>query len=100
MLAVTGLSSSERASFSHVTLVGTGGEGLQNVLLNATSSLWMSKLELVGRIEAVPRQPFCVHLFGQDGHGNTLERVSSELIQPTHVQIQVRHPVRRPAVVT
>ncbi|XP_076138630.1 von Willebrand factor A domain-containing protein 7 [Alosa pseudoharengus] len=89
VLAVTGLSPAQRTSFSHVTLMGAGGKGLQNVALNSTSSLWTSEQELVGRIEAVPHTPFCVHLFGRDGHGNTVERVSSEMIQPTHVQIQV-----------
>lgn len=91
VLAVTGLSPAQKASFSHVTLVGADGEGLQEVSLNSTSSWWSSEQELVGRIEAVPRQPFCVHLFGRDGHGNTLERVSSEMIEPTHVQIQVHN---------
>ncbi|XP_062408716.1 von Willebrand factor A domain-containing protein 7 [Sardina pilchardus] len=89
VLTVTGLSPTHRPSFSHVTLIGAGGKGLQNVTLNSTSSSWSSEQELVGRIEAVPHTPFCVHLFGRDAHGSTVERVSSEMIQPTHVQIQV-----------
>ncbi|KAL2096210.1 hypothetical protein ACEWY4_008358 [Coilia grayii] len=89
VLAVTGLSPAQKVSFSHVALMGSGGEHLQNVTLNSTSTWWSSEQELVGRIAVVPREPFCVHLFGRDGHGSILERVSSEMIHPTHVQIQV-----------
>ncbi|KAJ8400418.1 hypothetical protein AAFF_G00398010 [Aldrovandia affinis] len=38
---------------------------------------------------SVPRQPFCVRLSGRDARRNILERVSTEMIQPTHIQIQV-----------
>ncbi|KAG8002177.1 von Willebrand factor A domain-containing protein 7 [Nibea albiflora] len=63
VLAVTGLPPHEEASFSHVTLLGADGESLQ--------------------------VPFCVRLTGQDSRGNKLERVSTEMVQPTHIQIQV-----------
>ena len=45
--------------------------------------------ELVGQMDSVPRVPFCVRLTGQDRIGNKLERASTEMIQPTHVEIQV-----------
>lgn len=89
VVAVTGLSSNEDASFSHVTLLGPNGESLLKVLLNSSSSHW-SEEELVGHVDSVPRMPFSLHLTGWDVRGNLLERVSSETIHPTHVQIQVQ----------
>ncbi|XP_067275622.1 von Willebrand factor A domain-containing protein 7 [Pseudorasbora parva] len=87
VVAVTGLSPNEEASFSHVTLLGPKGESLQKILLNS-SSHWSGE-ELVGYMDSVPRIPFTMRLSGKDGRGNQLERVSTEMIQPTHVQIQV-----------
>ncbi|XP_028274813.1 von Willebrand factor A domain-containing protein 7 [Parambassis ranga] len=92
VLAVTGLSSDEEASFSHATLLGAEGESLQQVKLNSSSSSspsFYSLVELVGLVDPVPRVPFCVRLTGRDSRGNNLERVSTEMVQPTHVQIQV-----------
>ncbi|XP_028855507.1 LOW QUALITY PROTEIN: von Willebrand factor A domain-containing protein 7-like [Denticeps clupeoides] len=94
VLAVTGLSPYEEPTFSHVTLLGATGVSLQSVLLNSSSSWWSSEEELVGRISAVPREPFSLRLSGADGKGNRLERVSTEMIQPTHVQIQVLYMPR------
>ncbi|XP_051512664.1 von Willebrand factor A domain-containing protein 7-like isoform X2 [Myxocyprinus asiaticus] len=91
VVAVTGLSPNEEALFSHVTLLGPNGESMQKVLLNSSSSHWSGK-ELVGHMDSVPRMPFSLRLSGKDGRGNLLERVSSEMIQPTHVQIQVYSP--------
>ncbi|XP_061072170.1 von Willebrand factor A domain-containing protein 7 isoform X2 [Conger conger] len=88
VLAVTGLQPNDEASFSHVTLLGANGESLLKVPLNSSSSLSSGK-ELVGSMVSVPRQPFCVRLSGKDGRGNRLERVATEMIQPTHIQIQV-----------
>ncbi|KAM4628348.1 von Willebrand factor A domain-containing protein 7 isoform 2-T2 [Polymixia lowei] len=91
VLAVMGLAPNEDASFSHVTLLGANGESLQQVWLNSSSPSSSSYTgeELVGLVDSVPRVPFCVRLSGQDRRGNKLERVSTEMIQPTHVQIQV-----------
>lgn len=92
VLAVTGLApDEEEASFSHVTLLGADGESLQQVKLNSssTSSSSYSVEELVGWMDSIPRVPFCVRLTGRDSRGNKLERVSTEMVQPTHVQIQV-----------
>ncbi|XP_059187731.1 von Willebrand factor A domain-containing protein 7 [Centropristis striata] len=94
VLAVTGLASDETASFSHVTLLAADGESLQQVKLNSSSSSFSSSSsysveELVGQVDSVPRIPFCVRLTGRDSRGNKLERVSTEMVQPTHVQIQV-----------
>ncbi|XP_067362402.1 von Willebrand factor A domain-containing protein 7 isoform X2 [Channa argus] len=93
VLAVTGLAPDEEASFSHVTLLGPEGEKFQEVRLKASSSSSSSSLysveELVGWVDSVPRAPFYVCLTGQDSRGNKLERVSTEMVQPTHVQIQV-----------
>ncbi|XP_076000648.1 von Willebrand factor A domain-containing protein 7 [Genypterus blacodes] len=92
VLSVTGLAPNEEASFSHVTLLGSNGERLKQVWLNSsssTSSSFYSGEELVGWVDAVPRVPFCVRVSGQDSSGNKLERVSTEMIQPTRVQIQV-----------
>ncbi|KAM9853613.1 LOW QUALITY PROTEIN: von Willebrand factor A domain-containing protein 7 [Aulostomus maculatus] len=94
VLAVTGLAPGDEASFSHVTLLGAEGQSLQQVLLNSSSSSSSSSSsysaeELVGWVESVPRVPFCVQLTGRDRRGNRLERVSTETVQPTHVQIQV-----------
>ncbi|CAL8360954.1 unnamed protein product [Merluccius merluccius] len=97
VLTVKGLAPDEEASFSHVTLLGANGESLQKVWLNATSLSSSSSSsihsytggELVGVVDSVPRVPFCVRLSGHDGSGNKLERVSTEMIEPTHVQIQV-----------
>ncbi|RXN15629.1 von Willebrand factor A domain-containing 7-like protein [Labeo rohita] len=88
VVAVTGLSPNEEASFSHVTLLGPNGESLQKVLLNSSSSHWSGE-ELVGCIDSVPSVPFSMRLSGKDRRGNLLERVSTEMIRPTHVQIQV-----------
>ena len=97
MLTVKGLAPDEEAYFSHVTLLGANGESLQKVGLNSSSSSSSSLSghssyageELVGVVDLVPRVPFCVRLSGRDGSGNKLERVSTEMIEPTHVQIQV-----------
>ncbi|XP_029571613.1 von Willebrand factor A domain-containing protein 7 isoform X1 [Salmo trutta] len=89
VLAVTGLSPNEEAYFSHVTLLGANGESLQKVWLNSSSSSASSGEELVGWMASVPRVPFCVRLSGRDGGGNRLERVSTEMIQHTHIKIQV-----------
>ncbi|XP_041797276.1 von Willebrand factor A domain-containing protein 7 [Chelmon rostratus] len=90
VLAVTGLAPDEEASFSHVMLLGADGQSLQQVKLNSSSSSSSSSVEeLVGRVDSVPRVPFCVRLTGRDSRGNKLERVSTEMVQPTHVQIQV-----------
>uniref|UniRef100_A0A3P8U7B2 von Willebrand factor A domain containing 7 n=1 Tax=Amphiprion percula TaxID=161767 RepID=A0A3P8U7B2_AMPPE len=91
VLAVTGLASDEEASFSHATLLGAEGENLQHVKLNSSSSASSaySVEELVGLVDPVPRVPFCVRLTGQDSKGDKLERVSTEMVHPTHVQIQV-----------
>ncbi|XP_029027336.1 von Willebrand factor A domain-containing protein 7 [Betta splendens] len=88
VLAVTGLPPDETASFSHVTLVGAEGDEIRRVWLNASSSFG-SVEELVGWLDSVPRVPFCIRLTGKDGSGNRLERVSTEMVQPTHVQIEV-----------
>lgn len=89
MLTVTGLPHKEEVSFSHVTLLGAHGEKLQTVKLNSSSSFFPSVDQLVGRVDPVPRVRFCVQLTGWDNAGNKIERVSSEMVQPTHVQIQV-----------
>lgn len=90
MVAVTGLSSIDEATFSHVTLLGSNGESFQKVLLNSSSSSWSGE-ELVGFIESVPRKPFTVHLCGKDSMGIEFKRVSTEMVQPTHVHIMVCH---------
>lgn len=89
VLAVTGLAPDEEVSFSYVTLLGADGEHLQQVKLNSSALSTYSVEELVGWVDAVPRVPFCVRLTGQDSRGNRLERVSTEMVHPTHVQIQV-----------
>ncbi|KAK5904480.1 hypothetical protein CesoFtcFv8_006038 [Champsocephalus esox] len=92
VLVVMGLAPDEEAYFSHVTLLGADGESLQQVKLNPSSSSSSSSYsveELVGWVDSVPRAPFCVRLTGRDSRGNKLERVSTERVQPTHVQIQV-----------
>ncbi|KAJ8280738.1 hypothetical protein GJAV_G00058410 [Gymnothorax javanicus] len=89
VLAVTGLLPNEEASFSHVTLLGANGESLLKVPLNSSSSSSSSGKQLVGSMASVPRKPFYVQLSGRDTTGNRLERVATEMIQPTHVQIQV-----------
>ncbi|XP_018603910.2 von Willebrand factor A domain-containing protein 7 [Scleropages formosus] len=88
VLSVTGLSPRDEASFTHVTLLGVNGESLLEVPLNSSSSS-ASGEELVGRMESVPREPFSVRLCGRDGLGGPLERVSTEIVQPTHVRIEV-----------
>ncbi|MCJ8733135.1 hypothetical protein PDJAM_G00219630 [Pangasius djambal] len=88
VVAVTGLSTNDEATFSHVTLLGSNGESFQKVLLNSSTSNWSGE-ELVGFIDSVPRKPFSVRLCGKDRRGNELERVSAELVQPTHVHIMV-----------
>ncbi|XP_030007783.1 von Willebrand factor A domain-containing protein 7 [Sphaeramia orbicularis] len=92
VLAVTGLAPDEEVSFSHVTLLGANGESLRQVWLNSSSSSFSSSYsveELVGWVDPVPRVPFCVRLTGRDRRGNRVERFSTEMVQPTHVQIQV-----------
>ncbi|XP_069003832.1 von Willebrand factor A domain-containing protein 7 [Embiotoca jacksoni] len=91
VLAVTGLASDEQVFFSHATLVGAEGQSLQQVKLNSSSSSssFHSLEELVGLVDSVPTVPFCVRLAGQDSKGNKLERVSTDMVQPTHFQIQV-----------
>lgn len=92
VLAVTGLAPDEDVSFSHVTLLGPNGESLQEVGLNSSSSSSspdFSVEELVGWVESVPTNSFCVRLTGRERSGNRVERVSTEMVQPTHVQIQV-----------
>lgn len=90
MLAVTGLGQDEEASFSHVTLLGADGETLQLVKLNSSSSSSSYSMEeLVGWVESIPRVPFSLRLTGQDSRGNKLERVSTEMVQPTHIKMQV-----------
>nr|XP_061797464.1 von Willebrand factor A domain-containing protein 7-like [Nerophis lumbriciformis] len=91
VIAVTGLSPHhEGVSFSHVTLLGAEGESLKKVLLNSSSPYPSHTTEeLIGWVDSIPRAPFSVRLTGRDGGGNKLERVASELVQPTHVQIQV-----------
>ncbi|XP_067102530.1 von Willebrand factor A domain-containing protein 7 [Osmerus mordax] len=86
VLVVTGILPNEEVFFSHVTLLGANGESLQSISLNSSSAF---AEELVGRMDSVPREPFCVRLSGRDGNGNELQRISTEMIQPTHVQIQV-----------
>lgn len=87
-MAVTGLSNRDESTFSHVTLLGTNGESLQKVLLNSSSSFWSGE-ELVGHMDSVPRMSFSVRLSGKDGKGNELDRVSTEMVEPVHVQILV-----------
>lgn len=95
VLTVTGLPRRDGLSFSHVTLLGAHGEKLQTVTLNSSSSLSSSSPffpsvdQLVGRLDPVPKVPFCVQLTGQDNTGHKFERVSTEMVHPTHVQIQV-----------
>uniref|UniRef100_A0AAX7V698 von Willebrand factor A domain containing 7 n=1 Tax=Astatotilapia calliptera TaxID=8154 RepID=A0AAX7V698_ASTCA len=89
VVAVTGLGSDEEASFSHATLLGAEGESLQQVKLNSSSSSIYSLEELVGLVDPFPRVPFCIRLSGEDSRGNKLERVSTEMVEPTHIQIQV-----------
>ncbi|XP_042343175.1 von Willebrand factor A domain-containing protein 7 [Plectropomus leopardus] len=90
VLAVTGLAPDEVVSFSHATLLGADGDSIQQVKLNSSSSPpSYSVEELVGWVDSVPRIPFCVQLTGRDSRGKKLERVSTEMVQPTHVQIQV-----------
>ncbi|XP_075871301.1 von Willebrand factor A domain-containing protein 7 isoform X1 [Nelusetta ayraudi] len=99
VLTVTGLPQKEEVSFSHVMLLGAHGEKLQTVELNSSSSSSLSSFfpsvdQLVGRVDPVPKVPFCVQLTGRDNAGNKFERVSTELVHPTHVQIQVKSPPR------
>lgn len=90
VLTVTGMSSAEDTSF-YVTLLGAEGERLQQVKLNHSFSSPVHSLEeFVGLVDSVPTMAFCVRLTSQDSRGNELERVSTEMIQPTRVQIQVK----------
>ncbi|KAM6933742.1 von Willebrand factor A domain-containing protein 7 [Xenentodon cancila] len=90
VLAVTGLGPDADVSFSHATLLGAEGESLRQVQLNLSSSSSFHVLdEIVGLVDSIPTVPFCVRLTGQDSRGNRLERVSTEMVHPTHVQIQV-----------
>lgn len=91
VLAVTGLGPQQNPSFSHATLLDAEGTSLQQVALTSSSpsTSAYSALELVGRVESVPRVSFCIRLTGRDDAGNKLERVSMETIQPTHIEIQV-----------
>ncbi|XP_027017087.2 von Willebrand factor A domain-containing protein 7 isoform X1 [Tachysurus fulvidraco] len=86
VVTVTGLATNDEATFSHVTLLESNGEYFQKVLLNSSNG---SGEELIGFIESVPRKPFSVRLCGKDRRGNELERVSTEMVQPTHVHIMV-----------
>ncbi|XP_053176140.1 von Willebrand factor A domain-containing protein 7 [Scomber japonicus] len=91
VVAVTGMAPGVEASLN-VTLLGTKGESLKRVLLNSStssSSPSHSTRELVGWVDSVPEVPFSVKLTGQDSEESKLERVSTEMVQPTHVQIQV-----------
>ncbi|KAJ0063906.1 hypothetical protein NL108_013617, partial [Boleophthalmus pectinirostris] len=82
VLAVTGLAVNAEISFSHVTFLGADGESVQEVALNSSSpASTFSVEELVGWVHAVPREPFCVRLTGQDRSGAKVERVSSEMVQ-------------------
>ncbi|XP_053728230.1 von Willebrand factor A domain-containing protein 7 [Synchiropus splendidus] len=87
VLSVTGLN--RDTTFSHVTLLGSEEQSLEQVFLNSSSMASPSVEELVGWVESIPRVPFSVRLTGRDGRGNRLERVAAEMIHPTHVQIQV-----------
>ncbi|XP_038548790.1 von Willebrand factor A domain-containing protein 7 isoform X2 [Micropterus salmoides] len=90
VVAVTGLAPEEEVSFSHLTLLGGDGEIIQLVKLNSSSSSSSYSVEeLVGWVDSVPRVSFYARLTGQDSRGNKLERVSTEMVQPTHVEIQV-----------
>lgn len=94
VLTVTGVPEKDKLSFTHVMLLGAHGEKLQTVKLNSSSSSSSSPFfpsvdQLVGRLDPVPKVPFCVQLRGQDNTGNKFERVSTEMVHPTHVQIQV-----------
>ncbi|MEQ2167580.1 hypothetical protein GOODEAATRI_005490 [Goodea atripinnis] len=85
VLAVTGQVTAQEGSF-HVTLLGAEGESLQQVKLNhSSSSPSHGSEELVGFVDYVPMVPFSVRLTGLDSRGNTLERVSTEKIQPTRM---------------
>ncbi|XP_054884330.1 von Willebrand factor A domain-containing protein 7 [Poeciliopsis prolifica] len=87
VLTVTG--QSQKGSF-YATLVGAEGESLQEVKLNQSSSAPAHDLEeLVGFVDHVPAVPFSVQLAGLDSRGNKLQRVSTEKIQPTRVQIKM-----------
>ncbi|XP_007562866.1 von Willebrand factor A domain-containing protein 7 [Poecilia formosa] len=89
VLTVTGQSSPPEGSF-YATLLGAEGESLQEVKLNQSSSVPAHSLEeLVGFVDYVPTVPFSVQLAGLDSRGKKLERVSTEKIQPTHVQIKM-----------
>ncbi|XP_015196502.2 von Willebrand factor A domain-containing protein 7 isoform X1 [Lepisosteus oculatus] len=86
VLTVTGLSASHKVSFSHVTLLSARGESLLGAQLSSSSS---SPGEFVSQLPALPTVPFSVRLTGTDGQGNVLERASGEMVQATHVQLQV-----------
>ncbi|XP_032401073.1 von Willebrand factor A domain-containing protein 7 [Xiphophorus hellerii] len=87
VLTVTG--QSQKGLF-YATLLGAEGESLQEVKLNQSSSAPTHGLEeLVGFVDHVPTVPFSVQLAGSDSRGNKLERVSTEKIQPSHVQIKM-----------
>ncbi|KAF5905479.1 von Willebrand factor A domain-containing protein 7-like, partial [Clarias magur] len=88
VVIVTGLDASDEATFNHVTLLGSNGKSFQKVSLNSSTSNW-SEEELIGIVDSVPRKPFSVRLCGKDRWGNELERVSTEMVQPTHVHIMV-----------
>ncbi|KAF6721633.1 von Willebrand factor A domain-containing protein 7 [Oryzias melastigma] len=90
VMYVTSLDSDTEVSFSHVTLLGAKGERLQQVKLDiSSSSSFQAWREVVGLVESVPTVPFCVQLSGRDSTGNEVERVSTEMVHPTHVKIQV-----------
>ncbi|MBN3319139.1 VWA7 protein, partial [Atractosteus spatula] len=89
VLTVTGLSANHKVSFSHVTLLSASGESLLGAQLTSSSS---SPGEFVSQLPALPTVPFSVRLTGTDGQGNVLERASGEMVQATHVQLQVRRP--------
>lgn len=85
MLAVTGLSTDSAVTFSHVTLLGTNGESLERVTLNATDTGG----EFIGEVATLPSQPFSVKITGNDNKGNIIERASAELNHVAQVLIQV-----------
>ncbi|RVE64554.1 hypothetical protein OJAV_G00127020 [Oryzias javanicus] len=89
VMYVTSLDSDTEVSFSHGTLLGAKGE-IQRVKLDiSSSSSFQTWREVVGLVESVPSVPFCVQLSGQDSRGNEVERVSTEMVHPTHVEIRV-----------
>ncbi|XP_054598867.1 von Willebrand factor A domain-containing protein 7 isoform X2 [Nothobranchius furzeri] len=88
VLTVNGVTSAEQVSFDAM-LLGTEGQSLHQVKLDRSSSGSFSTLEeLVGFVDSVPAVPFYVQLRGTDVRGNKLERASTEMVLPSHIQIQ------------